>query len=91
MNYRRDADRVIDALQNYHRDKGAFPASLNALTPGYIAALPSEPELQYESATGALSYRYIPSWPQLRAVWCRSVGDTTEWRCDEHVSEGLGG
>jgi hypothetical protein len=90
MNYRRDADRVIDALASYRHDKGTFPSSLNALMPTYLAALPEEPVLAYEPADGPLSYRYTPSWPQLRPVWCRSVGDTTEWRCQEHITDGLG-
>jgi hypothetical protein len=90
MNYRRDADRIIEALQNYHHDKGTFPASLNGLVPGYIASLPAEPVLTYEPADGSLSYRYTPSFPQLRPVWCRSVADTTEWRCQEHILQGMG-
>ncbi|HUB84899.1 MAG TPA: membrane lipoprotein lipid attachment site-containing protein [Rhizomicrobium sp.] len=90
MNYRRDADRVIDALQAYHHDKGTFPASLSGLTPAYLPALPDGPELRYEPYNGSLSYRYTPSWPQLRPVWCQSVGNTTEWRCQEHILEGMG-
>ena len=90
MNYRRDADRVIAALQNYHHDKGTFPPSLNGLVPGYIAALPDAPVLAYRAYDGSLSYRYTPSWPQLRPVWCASVADTTNWTCAEHVLQGLG-
>jgi hypothetical protein len=90
MNYRRDADRVIGALQSYHAAKGTFPATLNQLVPSYIAALPDGPPLRYDAVTGTLSYRYTPSWPQLRPVWCQSVGDSTEWRCQEHILEGLG-
>src|ERR1700761_1987631 len=88
MAYRRDADRVIEALQTYHHDKGTFPANLNGLVPAYIAALPDGPELKYEPYDGTLSYRYTPSWPQLRPVWCQSVGNTTEWRCAEHITKG---
>jgi hypothetical protein len=90
MNYRRDADRVLGALQAYHSAKGMFPSSLNELLPGYIAALPDEPPLKYNPAMGSLSYRYTPSWPQLRPVWCQSVGDSTEWRCQEHILDGMG-
>jgi len=90
MGYRRNADRVIDALQAYHHDKGGFPSSLNGLVPAYIPALPDEPVLKYGAYDGSVSYRYTPSWPQLRPVWCASVGNTTEWRCAEHVLEGLG-
>jgi len=90
MSYRQDADRVIQALQSYHHDKGAFPGSLNRLVPSYLSALPSGPDLRYSAYDGSLSYRYTPSWPQLRPVWCRSVGNTTEWRCAEHISQGLG-
>ncbi len=85
MNYRRDSDRVILALQSYRHDKGAFPRDLNALVPSYIAALPEQPVLDYHALDGSLSYRYTPSWPQLRPVWCESVGNTTEWRCAEHL------
>lgn len=83
MDYRRDADRVVDAIQAYHRDKGVWPSSLGALTPQYIAALPDEPHLDYHAYDGSVLYHYIPSWPQLRPVWCQSVGATTEWRCKE--------
>ena len=85
MGYRRDADRVIEALQNYRRDKGAFPPALAALTPSYLPAIPETPRLDYHAYDGSLAYRYTPSWPQLRPVWCQSVGDTTEWRCKEHL------
>jgi len=85
MDYRRSANRVMEALQAYRRDHGAFPSSLSALTPSYIPALPDEPQLTYHAYDGSLSYRYIPSWPQLRPVWCASVGDTTDWRCQEHL------
>lgn len=84
MNYRRDANSVIMALQAYRKDKGMYPAELGALVPGYIAALPDEP-LTYNPADGSLSFHYIPSWPQLRPVWCNSVGNTTDWRCAEHL------
>jgi hypothetical protein len=85
MDYRRTADRVIDALQNYRHAHGNFPATLGALAPTYIATLPDEPELTYHSSDGSLEYRFIPSWPQLRPVWCSSVGNTTEWNCAEHI------
>jgi hypothetical protein len=85
MNYRRDADRVLDALQSYHRDHGRFPAALGELTPAYISGLPDEPRLMYHVGDGSLEYHYTPSWPQLRPVWCSSVNDTTEWRCQEHI------
>ena len=84
MNYRRDANRVIGALQSYDRDKGAFPPSLAALTPTYLSVVPAVPGLQYRAADGSLAYDYIPSWPQLRPVHCESVGNTTDWKCDEH-------
>jgi hypothetical protein len=47
--------------------------------------LPDTPTLRYAPADGSLSFSYIPTWPQLRPVWCNSVGDTTNWRCEEHV------
>ena len=90
MAYRADANRVIMALQNYHHDNGTFPPTLNGLTPRYISAVPDEVTLHYAAYTGSLSYRYTPSWPQLRPVWCQSVGNTTEWHCQEHLLEGIG-
>ena len=85
MNYRRNADRVLDAIQAYQHDKGALPRSLNLLMPDYLAALPGTPDLHYDFTDGSLTYHYTPSWPQLRPVWCRSKGDTTEWVCKEHI------
>lgn len=85
MDYRREANRVIIALQSYHRDRGTFPADLNGLVPAYLPALPDEPTLNYRSSDGSIAFHYIPSWPQLRPVWCNSVGNSTDWRCAEHL------
>jgi hypothetical protein len=85
MDYRRDADQVLVALQNYHQAHASFPASLNELTPTYLPALPDGPNLIYHATDGSLEYRYTPSWPQLRPVWCSSVSNTTEWNCQEHI------
>lgn len=85
MTYRRDANRVIMALQEYHREKGTFPSGLDGLVPHYLPDLPDEPRLQYNPGDGSLAFRYIPSWPQLRPVWCNSVGNSTDWRCAEHL------
>jgi len=86
MEYRREANQVLDALQRYRADKGAFPASLDALTPSYIPELPHVPALNYHRGDGSLDYAYIPSWPQLRPVRCFSNGDATEWRCAEQLT-----
>ncbi len=85
MNLRRNANAAIMALQSYRRDTGALPASLEALVPKYLPAPPDVPGMKYEPGDGSLSYRYTPSWPQLRPVWCNSVGASTDWHCDEHL------
>jgi hypothetical protein len=85
MAYRRDANRVVEAIEAYHQSKGAWPSSLTALTPTYIPALPDEPKLEYHPYDGSVLYHYIPQWPQLRPVYCQSVGATTEWRCKEKL------
>jgi hypothetical protein len=85
MIYRREANQVLFALQAYHHDRNAFPASLGALVPQYLPSLPDSPELQYTALDGSLAYHYIPTWPQLRPVRCNSVGDTTNWHCEEHL------
>jgi hypothetical protein len=82
---RRSANQVMIALQAWHRDKGGFPNHLSELVPAYLQELPDTPALRYQQTDGSLAFRYIPTWPQLRPVWCNSVGNTTNWRCEEHV------
>jgi hypothetical protein len=84
MALRRNANQVLMALQTWHRDRGGYPQNLTELVPAFLPALPASPPLRYRAADGSLSFRYIPTWPQLRPVWCDSVGDTTNWRCEEH-------
>lgn len=85
LNLRRNANGVMMALQSWHHDRGNYPASLSQLVPSYLPELPDSPELHYRQADGSLSFHYIPTWPQLRPVWCSSVGDSTDWRCEEHT------
>ncbi|MGH6876109.1 MAG: hypothetical protein ACREHV_01890 [Rhizomicrobium sp.] len=85
LNLRRGANRVMMALEDWHRDKGTFPQTLSELVPRYLSELPDAPRLQYHPGDGSLAFRYVPSWPQLRPVWCSSVGDTTNWVCAEHL------
>ncbi len=85
MDYRREANQIIMAVQSYRAQKGQFPPDLGALVPGYLQELPSEPRFEYNPRDGSLAFHYIPTWPQLRPVRCDSVGDTTNWRCAEHL------
>jgi hypothetical protein len=85
MELRRNANAVLMALQSWHRDKGNFPTQLSDLVPAYLPQVPDTPVLRYRQADGSLFFRYVPTWPQLRPVWCDSVGDTTNWRCEEHT------
>ena len=85
MALRRNANAVLMALQSWHRDRGNFPTQLSDLVPAYLPGLPDSPTLRYRQADGSLFFRYVPTWPQLRPVWCSSVGDTTNWRCEEHT------
>jgi hypothetical protein len=85
LDLRRDANRVMMALEDWHRAKGNFPRTLDQLVPQYLPAVPTEPVLRYRPADGSLAFRYVPSWPQLRPVWCSSVGNTTNWVCAEHL------
>jgi hypothetical protein len=82
---RQNANHIIWALQAYHQAHGQFPAKLVDLVPTYMHQIPDVPQLRYHPDNGSLSYRYIPSWPQLRWTWCDSVDNTTEWRCKEHL------
>ncbi|HEY2446605.1 MAG TPA: hypothetical protein VGI20_12795 [Rhizomicrobium sp.] len=85
MALRRNANEVLMALQAYHRDRNVFPRTLAELVPAYIPRLPDTPPLHYRAGDGSVYFRYIPTWPQLRPVWCSSVGDSTDWRCEEHL------
>jgi hypothetical protein len=85
MEYRQQANQIIMALQSYHQQKGSFPADLGALVPGYAQAVPAGPGFEYDARDGSLAYHYTPTWPQLRPVRCNSVGNTTNWRCAEHL------
>jgi len=85
MALRRNANAVLMALQSWHRDRSNFPTQLSELVPSYLPRLPDSPTLRYRQADGSLFFRYVPTWPQLRPVWCSSVGDTTNWRCEEHT------
>jgi len=85
MEYRREANEIIFALQSYHHDKGAFPATLTVLAPSYMPEVPHVPALNYNPLDGSLQYAYIPSWPQLRPVHCTTIGNSTDWRCAERL------
>jgi hypothetical protein len=85
LNMRRDANRVMMAIEDWHRDKGTYPRALSELIPRYLPAIPGEPVLHYRASDGSLGFRYVPTWPQLRPVWCASVGATTNWVCAEHL------
>jgi hypothetical protein len=85
LNLRRDANRVMMAIEQWKRDKRSFPQTLGELVPRYLPSLPDAPKLVYRPRDGSLSFRYVPTWPQLRPVWCSSVGDTTNWVCAEHL------
>jgi hypothetical protein len=85
MQMRRNANEIVMALQAYRHDTGGFPATVDALAPKYLRAIPEVHALQYHPEDGSLSYRYTPSWPQLRPVWCSSVGNATDWHCEEHL------
>lgn len=89
ITWRQNANHILFALQRYHGRTGQFPATLRALVPGYLPSLPEVPRLTYDSATGSLAYHYIPSFPQLRWTWCESIGDSTNWRCAEHLLTGF--
>src|ERR1041385_4932451 len=75
MEYRRQANEIISALQMFRAVKGTFPARLTELMPGYLISVPEIPDLRYNPADGSLNYNYIPSWPQLRPVRCASIGN----------------
>ena len=85
LQLRRGANRVMMAIEDWHREKGTFPQNLGELVPQFLPAIPREPRLRYHPADGSLAFRYVPTWPQLRPVWCSSVGATTNWVCSEHL------
>ena len=89
IRWRQHANQILFAVQDYHTRTGTYPRELSALVPGYLRTLPKVPRLSYDARNGSLAYHYIPSFPQLRWTWCQSIGDTTNWRCAEHLLTGF--
>jgi hypothetical protein len=74
---------VIAGLASYHQQHGNYPASLEALVPGYLSQVPSGPDghrldyrLTSEGLSYELSFRYVGPGMNL----CTYTPER-QWRC----------
>jgi hypothetical protein len=60
------------------------PATVQALVPVYIAALPAQPELNYSVSRGTLLFSYAAEWPVGSINACQARFGETEFRCERY-------
>ena len=76
-----NANAVLAALNHYVQVNHHVPATLQALVPGYIAALPAQPELNYSTKRSSLVFNYAPSWPTSGISACEAHFGETAFHC----------
>jgi hypothetical protein len=81
---RQRAEAVLTALNRYIRANGKAPATVQALVPVYIAALPAQPELNYSVSRGTLLFSYAAEWPVGSINACQARFGETEFRCERY-------
>ncbi len=69
------------AIGRFHDEQGHYPKTLDELVPNYIAKIPDEPPLLYESTDGSMAFTYAPSWPQSGHASCAVKAGSTAFRC----------
>ena len=72
---------IVDALERYHNDKGAYPETLNELTPEYLATVPQEVNnypIRYDPVEGSFMLAFEYAGPGIN-VCIYSPED--EWKC----------
>ena len=79
-----NANAVLAALNSYIQVNRKGPATLQDLVPGYIAALPAQPEFNYSARRGSLVFNYAPSWPTPGTSACEAHFGDTAFRCADY-------
>ena len=79
-----NANAVLAALNSYIQVNRKGPATLQDLVPGYIAALPAQPEFNYSVRRGSLVFNYAPSWPTPGTSACEAHFGDTAFRCADY-------
>jgi hypothetical protein len=89
------AERIVQALAEYHQREGVYPPTLDALTPRYLLRVPQPVELQGETwcyQGGADSYRLgaffreFFSMPVQLQVYAAVGEPETVWACEEQLA-----
>jgi len=79
------SEMIVDALNSYRSDRGAFPTTLQHLTPTYLQTVPCTAVSQLR----VIQFEYYPvddisgfylGFPVLGGEYC-SRGELTEWSC----------
>jgi hypothetical protein len=85
------AQPLINALEKYKKDQGAYPPALSALIPKYLPALPSAAPhypFNYESCSAPSGYRLSFKLGKDAINYCSSSssGGAAGWTCSSAVS-----
>ncbi|HSN16728.1 MAG TPA: hypothetical protein VLV87_00845 [Gammaproteobacteria bacterium] len=72
---------VLQAARNYMDETTRVPNSLNELVPKYIAALPKEPNVQYDRKNSTLFFTYQQKGPNGMSVICHALLGQLQWVC----------
>jgi hypothetical protein len=72
---------VLSAARNYMDETTRVPASLDVLVPKYIAALPKDPNIQYDRKNSTLYFVYTQKGTTGLSVTCHALLGQLQWVC----------
>jgi predicted small secreted protein len=72
---------VLTAARQYMDETTRVPASLDVLVPKYIAALPTEPKIQYDRQNSTLYFTYVQPNSGGTTVTCHALLGQLQWVC----------
>lgn len=91
---KRNLEILQTAVANFGRDSGSFPASLDALTPGYLPFIPmtsAGKPFHYDLATGMVSFTAAPGAPAPRVAGPPAAGRAPAGAAGGPLGEALTG
>jgi hypothetical protein len=72
---------VLQAARNYMDETTRVPNSLNDLVPKYLAAVPKEPDIQYDRKNSTLYFVYTQKGNNGLTVTCHALLGQLQWVC----------
>lgn len=72
---------VLQAIRVYMDDNGRVPRTLQELVPKYLAALPAEPQINYDQKASRLDFTYTQEGSAGSEVSCHAVIGELDWIC----------